>query len=99
MKETLVLNDTLCEHIADLAKLNINKEEKEAILKDMKDIVGFVSKLGEDISHCDGISLPAFQKSSMREDIPEDSFSREKILSASSSLQNGYVTVPKVIEA
>ncbi len=99
MKETIVLNDTLCEHIADLAKLNINEEEKETILKDMNDIVGFVSSLCKASSNCNVAASPVSPKNSMREDIPEESFPRQKILSASSSLQNGYITVPKVIEA
>lgn len=99
MKETIVLNDTLCEHIADLAKLNITEEEKEDILNDMNDIVGFVSSLCKASSNCDRAALPVLPKNPMREDIPEESFPREKILSAANSLQNGYVTVPKVIEA
>ena len=99
MKKTIVLNDALCEHIADLAKLDISAEEKESILKDMNDIVGFVSKLNETSSSFENMSTHTLSKSPMREDIPEKSLPREKILAASSSQHNGYITVPKIIEA
>lgn len=98
MKETIVLNDALCEHIADLAKLNISKTEKEAIFKDMNDIVEFVSKLNETSNDFENPTISTFPRASMREDIPKKSLPREKILAASSSLHDGYITVPKVIE-
>ena len=99
MKETIVLNDTLCEHIADLAKLNIKNSEKETILKDMNDIVSFVSRLCEAPCAQDDATVSISKTGAMREDIPQKSLSRDKIIAASSSSQEGYITVPKVIEA
>lgn len=99
MKKSIVLNNSLCEHIADLAKLNINEEEKESILKDMNDIVSFVSKLEEAVSSLDETTILPLSKTHMREDIPKKSFARDKLLSASTSVQDGYITVPNVIEA
>ena len=92
------MNDTLCEHIAELAKLNIPDDEKQNILNNMNDMVIFASKLTDAALLCENISKPSPANNVLRDDIPESNFCRSTLIAASKSVHEGYITVPKVIE-
>lgn len=85
--------------IADLAKLDFSKEELVSLEKDMNAIIGFAQYINEaDISVAEELCSNAELKNVFREDIPECIYKRDELLAAAKTKEDGYITVPKVIE-
>lgn len=87
------------DHIADLARLEFDNEDKDKIGVELKVILGYVEKLKEvDI---DGIE-PTIQvfdmQNEFREDVIKPSLDRNTTLMNVSEKKNGCFSVPKVVE-
>lgn len=87
------------EHVAKLAQLNLNDEEKELFTKQLEDILNFVDKLKE--LNTEGIEptstvIPV--KNVSRNDKKEDSFAQEEALLNAPDIENGYFKIPKIME-
>lgn len=99
MNNKILVDKALAEHVAELARLELPSEEGEALIKDMNDIVRFASRLAEvELAETD-TTLSHTRKHSLREDIPENNISREELLRSARTVSDGYITVPKVLEA
>lgn len=86
------------EHLAHLARIDIDASEKEALLSDMKSILGYIDTISEvDTSNID-LTLPA-HRNSMREDTVKNesgSYANEIMNNAPDS-QDGFVKVKKIL--
>jgi len=92
------VNDALIDNLSRLARLEFNEEEKEAIKKDLRKMIGFVEKLGElDTTGVDPLLHMSPAINVLREDRLQGSVSQAEALSAAPSTDGTYFKVPKVI--
>jgi len=87
------------EHVARLARLELDEDEKKLFTVQMDAILGYVDKLKE--LNTDGI-LPTSHavpmENAFREDRPQPSIGVEKALSNAPDRIESFYRVPKVIE-
>ena len=93
------VNDALIDNLANLACLEFNAEEKEEIKKDLQRMITFVEKLNElDTTDIAPILQMSTEVNVLREDIINDSISRETALKNAPSSDEFYFKVPKVFK-
>ena len=93
------VNDALIDNLSNLARLEFNAVEKEAIKHDLQRMIQFVEKLGElDTSGVEPLLHMSPEINVLREDIPGGSVSREAALAGAPATDGRYFEVPKVIK-
>jgi aspartyl-tRNA(Asn)/glutamyl-tRNA(Gln) amidotransferase subunit C len=87
------------EHIAHLARIGLNDQEKQALIKDLNKIVGYVEQLSEvDTENVEPlISVLGDLPTVLREDKVTESLSQEDALSNAPDKNSDYIKVPKVL--
>ncbi|MFW6035101.1 MAG: Asp-tRNA(Asn)/Glu-tRNA(Gln) amidotransferase subunit GatC [Halothermotrichaceae bacterium] len=93
-----MINKNDVEHIAELAHLKIEEEEKEEFTRQLGDIINYVEKLSE--LETDEVVPTAYtvpMKNVLREDKVEPSLDREKAVASAPDRKNGQFKVPKII--
>ena len=92
------INKNLLEHVADVARLKLNEDEIKKFLPQLKEAMGFFSKLNE--VNTDGV-IPSFQpvelKNAMREDKEKECLSQDDALSLAEHKKDGYFKGPKAV--
>ncbi len=87
------------EYVADLARINLDEEEKLSLSQDLTNIIAFADKLSEldtiDVAPLDHI-LPL--SNVFREDIVEESYDRDELLKNAKTKEEGCFFVPQIIE-
>ena len=92
------VNDALIDNLSNLARLEFNATEKEAIKKDLQRMIHFVEKLGElDTTGVEPLLHMSPEVNVLREDLPGGSVTREAALSSAPATDGQYFEVPKVI--
>lgn len=87
------------ENVANLSKLLLSPEEKEAAAKDMEEIVEFANQLQAiDTENIPAAAHTAKLTNVFREDIPQTSCPRELLLENVPEQHDGCVFVPQVVE-
>lgn len=87
------------ENVANLSKLLLSPEEKEAAAKDMEEIVEFANQLQAiDTENIPAAAHTAKVTNVFREDIPQTSCPRELLLENAPEQHDGCVFVPQVVE-
>ncbi len=88
------------EHVATLARLDLAEEEKDLLLRQLGDILGYVEKLGrlrtDDVPPTSHV-LPIVNVFRADEVVP--SFPPEDIMSGAPAREKGHYRVPKIIDA
>ena len=86
-------------YVADLARINLDEEEKLSLSQDLTNIIAFADKLSEldtiDVAPLDHI-LPL--SNVFREDIVEESYDRDELLKNAKTKEEGCFFVPQIIE-
>ena len=91
-------NQTI-QYLADLARIELNKNELDAISHQLKSILDFVDTLKE--LNIEGIAPTSsvFEvENVLRVDQTKPSLNKEKALKISNHKKNGFFLVPKVLE-
>lgn len=83
------------EALAELAKLELNQEEKEKILSDMEGILDYIKQIEE--VEVPEIDIKHENYNSWREDVVLIEGNRDIILEQFPDSQNGFVKVKKII--
>lgn len=84
------------ENLAELAKIELTDKEKENLLKDMKEILGYVKQVQE--VKVGDIELEYKNKNVWREDEMKTSvFSRDLIIDQFPDSKDGFVKVKKIL--
>ncbi len=86
------------EHLAHLARIDIDASEKEALLSDMKSILGYIDTISEvDTSNVD-LTLPD-HRNIMRDDVVmnETGTNTDAIMKNAPDSQDGFVKVKKIL--
>jgi aspartyl-tRNA(Asn)/glutamyl-tRNA(Gln) amidotransferase subunit C len=93
------ITDETVDHIAHLARLEFNGEEKENIKKDLSKIIGFVDQLNE--VDTEGVEPLIFMTDSinvLREDVFEPSITQEEALKNAPNHDSDYFKIAKVLK-
>lgn len=84
------------ENLAELAKIELNKEEKEGLLKDIESILNYVKQISE--AEVPEISPEYQNKNRWREDDLENpTFSVDLIKEQFPNFQDGFIKVKKIM--
>lgn len=92
------IDEELIKKVADLARLDLSKEETKSFVKDFKEILDNFSS----IDKCDTRGIkPSFQpvkiKNVVRDDKVEESISQEEALSNTEHKKDGYFKGPMAV--
>jgi aspartyl-tRNA(Asn)/glutamyl-tRNA(Gln) amidotransferase subunit C len=93
------ITEETVDHIAHLARLEFEGSNKEAILKDMENILTFMEKLNE--VNTDAVEPLIFMNpevNKLRDDIAVDSVSHEEALRNAPKKDSDYFRIPKVLD-
>lgn len=93
------ITDKIVDHIAHLARLEFNGEEKENIKKDLSKIIGFVDQLNT--VNTDDVEPLIFMTDSinvLREDVFEPSITQEEALKNAPNHDSDYFKIAKVLK-
>ncbi len=94
----MTVTEEMIDHLAHLARLKFDGEEKEAIRKDLEQMIGFVEKLQEvDTTGVEPLMHMGFEMNKLREDEVKGSISREEALQNAAHHNEEFFMVPKVI--
>ena len=89
--------DTI-KHLCDLSKLDYDEEGMKKVMGEMSDIIDRMDEIKEfDLTYDDTKDGNEIRFSDTREDVPEESYPTEKLLSNAENTDGCYV-VPKVVE-
>lgn len=92
------VNDALIDNLSNLAKLEFNAIEKEAIKHDLQRMIHFVEKLSElDTTGVEPLIHMSPETNVLRDDTPQGSVPRQEALAAAPATDGTYFEVPKVI--
>lgn len=87
------------EYVADLARLNLSKDEKVMMVSQMGDILSYMDKLSTlDTTDVKPLEHVEPMSNVFREDVVKDSFDRDKILANAPDKDAGAFKVPKIVE-
>ena len=92
------IDDKLMKYLEDLSCLTLSDEEKQRISGDLKEILGYMERLGE-IS-TDGVperSHPFDNVNAFRDDEAGESFEREQILQNAPNRDDKMFIAPKTV--
>lgn len=96
----MTIDNTTIDKLAKLSSLTIDDDKKEALAKELEEIVGFVENLNEiDVSHVEATFTTVQGGQPFREDISfkEDGLN-ERIMSNAPKSEDNYFVVPAIIE-
>jgi aspartyl-tRNA(Asn)/glutamyl-tRNA(Gln) amidotransferase subunit C len=92
------ITDELVDHISHLARLKFEGEKKEAIKKDMENIISFMDKLSElSTDNVEPLIFMNDEVNVLREDIPQITVSQEEALKNAPKKDSDYYRIPKVL--
>jgi aspartyl-tRNA(Asn)/glutamyl-tRNA(Gln) amidotransferase subunit C len=86
------------DHLCTLSKLSFTDEEKEAVIRQMNDITALMDTVrGNALEYDDTKDGTEIRFDSLREDVPQPSFTAEELLANTNPRNNCYV-IPKMME-
>ena len=93
------IKDELIDHIAHLARLSFEGEEKSAIKKDLNNIIDFMDKLNEvNTDNVEPLVFMSHEINVLREDIPAQTITHEEALKNAPKKDSDYFRIPKVLD-
>lgn len=82
-----------------LANLNVKEEELDSIAKKFDDVLVFANEIMElDTSDCEALEIVVEHNSPLREDVVEESISREDALLNARDKEYGYFRLQRVVK-
>jgi aspartyl-tRNA(Asn)/glutamyl-tRNA(Gln) amidotransferase subunit C len=95
----VTINDQTIAYLADLARLELTDEEKEARKKDLADILEYVEKLNEvDTENVPELTHPFVSANRFREDIVMNEDRAEELICVAADSRGRYFKVPRTVE-
>ena len=86
------------QHLCTLSRLRYDDEALIKVMEEMTDIVALMDNIKEfDLAYDDTKDNNGISFSEVREDIPQESFPRKKLLANAKNSDDCYI-VPKVVE-
>ncbi len=92
------ITDETVEHIANLARLEFEGDEKIKIKEDLENIITFMEKLQEvDTDNVTPLVFMTNEKNRLRDDVAELTVSHEEALKNAPKKDSDYFRIPKVL--
>lgn len=92
------ITDETVEHIAHLARLEFEGEEKGKIKQDLENIITFMEKLQEvDTDNVEPLVFMTNEKNRLRDDVAEVTITHEEALKNAPKKDSDYFRIPKVL--
>jgi len=86
------------EHVADLARLELDRAEVDVFTRQIGDILKYVDKLNSlDTSRVEPTSHALHSRNVFRDDVPEASLPRDEVLANAPESTGEFYRVPKII--
>jgi aspartyl-tRNA(Asn)/glutamyl-tRNA(Gln) amidotransferase subunit C len=93
------ITEELIDHIAHLARLEFQGEDKVSIKKDMERMIEFVDKLSEvDTTHVEPLIFMSEEINRLREDEPKVTVTHDEALLNAPKKDSDYFRIPKVLD-
>lgn len=93
------ITEELIDHIAHLARLEFQGEDKVSIQKDMERMIEFVDKLSEiDTENVEPLIFMSEEINRLREDEPKITVTHEEALKNAPKKDSDYFRIPKVLD-
>jgi aspartyl-tRNA(Asn)/glutamyl-tRNA(Gln) amidotransferase subunit C len=93
------ITEELIDHIAHLARLEFQGEDKVSIQKDMERMIQFVDKLSEiDTANVEPLIFMSEEMNRLREDEPNVTVTHEEALMNAPKKDSDYFRIPKVLD-
>ncbi|MFO0495364.1 MAG: Asp-tRNA(Asn)/Glu-tRNA(Gln) amidotransferase subunit GatC [Flavobacteriia bacterium] len=93
------ITEEIVDHIAHLARLEFEGEKKEAIRKDMENIISFMDKLNEvPTDNVEPLIFMNDEVNKLREDVSEDTLTQREALKNAPKKDSDYFRIPKVLD-
>ena len=93
------ITEEIVDHIAHLARLEFEGEKKEAIRKDMENIISFMDKLNEvPTDNVEPLIFMNDEVNKLREDVSEDTITQREALKNAPKKDSDYYRIPKVLD-
>jgi|SRR5690554_822527 len=93
------IKDELIDHIAHLARLSFEGEEKSAIKEDLNNIIDFMDKLDKvDTENVKPLVFMSDEINVLREDVPAQTITHEEALKNAPKKDSDYFRIPKVLD-
>ena len=87
-------------YVANLARIDLSKDEVARFGTQLEDIMGYIKKLGEvDVEGIESYTHPLIRSNRVRKDEPASSLPAEGFLQNTPDQANGQLRVPKVVDA
>ena len=92
------ITEEIVNHIAHLARLEFEGEKKEAIRRDMENIISFMDKLNEvPTDNVEPLIFMNDEVNKLREDVSEDTIPQREALKNAPKKDSDYFRIPKVL--
>ncbi len=93
------ITEEIVDHIAHLARLEFEGEKKEAIRKDMENIISFMDKLNEvPTDNVEPLIFMNDEFNKLREDVSEETITQREALKNAPKKDSDYYRIPKVLD-
>ncbi len=93
------ITEELIDHIAHLARLEFQGEDKVSIKKDMERMIEFVDKLSEvDTTNVEPLIFMSEEINRLREDEPKVTVTHDEALRNAPKKDSDYFRIPKVLD-
>ena len=93
------ISEETIDHIAHLARLRFEGNEKAEIRQDMEKIIGFMGKLSEiPTDEVEPLIFMSHEINVLRDDIPEVTLTQEEALKNAPKKDSDYFRIPKVLD-
>ncbi|PIP18854.1 MAG: Asp-tRNA(Asn)/Glu-tRNA(Gln) amidotransferase GatCAB subunit C [Candidatus Omnitrophica bacterium CG23_combo_of_CG06-09_8_20_14_all_41_10] len=94
-----MIDQKIVEHVAHLARIDLEPKELEKLSMQLEHIIGFIDKLKQaNVDNVLPISHAIAASNVLREDVLKKSLSQDKALANAPSKKGSFFVVPKVIE-
>jgi len=93
------VTEDMIDHIAHLARLEFNGEEKQAIREDMSKILSFMDVLQQiDTQDVEPLMFMTQETNRLREDIAQETLSQVEVLKNAPKKDSDYFRISKVLD-
>ena len=99
MESGMIIDENLIDYLEDLSCLTISADEKKRLAGDLKEILGYMDRLGElDTGGVPERSHPFDDVNAFREDETGTPFPRELILKNAPKRSDEMIVAPRTVE-
>jgi aspartyl-tRNA(Asn)/glutamyl-tRNA(Gln) amidotransferase subunit C len=95
------VDEEMIKYLAELSRIAVSGDEKEALLKDLRKILKYVEQLNEvdtaNVAPCTYVTQ-ALKETPLRDDVPMNSLTRDAFLKDAPLFIAGMVRVPPVLK-